>query len=118
MQHATVTDIHRTILFQGGITYRPDVVAPTTGYMVSLAGSERMMHVDRFSVAAYEQYLTDYRIRVRSTNALFYGAWVDGGYVYLDLSINVQSLEEAKGLGHMESQLAIFDVANETVISL
>ncbi|MER5439708.1 hypothetical protein [Streptomyces sp. NPDC002790] len=118
MQFVTVETLYADILASGGMTYRPGTPAPVGGYMVSVAGAERMLPVSRFTPLALEQYITDYRSRVKVTDALYYGAWVDGDYVYLDVSVNVQGRAEAESMGRLESQLAIFDVANADVISL
>ncbi|MFD5050399.1 hypothetical protein [Streptomyces tendae] len=118
MQTVTVETLYADILATGGMTYRPGTPAPLSGYMVSVAGAERMLPMARFTPAALEQYMDDYRARMKVTASLYYGAWVDGDYVYLDVSVNVQDRAEAESMGRLEFQLAIFDVANAEVISL
>ncbi|MFF4952822.1 hypothetical protein [Streptomyces chattanoogensis] len=107
----------RTIVNDGGLTFSPVLHAPAGGYMVSIAGSERSIPVDSFGPEGLAEYIADYSDRVIS-EGLFYGAWVDGGLVYLDLSMNLRDRAEAEAIGRLESQLAIYDVANGDVISL
>ncbi|UFQ16451.1 MULTISPECIES: hypothetical protein [Streptomyces] len=118
MQTNTLESLYADILSSGGMTYRPGTPAPVAGYMVSVAGAERMLPVARFTPTALEQYMSDYRARMKTTDALYYGAWIDGDYVYLDVSVNVQGRAEAEAMGRLESQLAIYDVTNAEVISL
>lgn len=50
----------------------------------------------------------------------YFGGWLDrkSGEVYLDISKNVQDLEEAKKLGKDWEQLAIFDLSSMEEIRL
>ncbi|MEV0445705.1 hypothetical protein AB0I84_17685 [Streptomyces spectabilis] len=113
----TLVEQCRTIIEGGGLTFSPNLPTPTGGYMVSIAGSERTIPVESFGPNSLAAYVADYWPRAVGEN-LYYGAWVDGDLVYLDLSVNVESREEAEAMGRLESQLAIYDVLNGDVISL
>ncbi|MFT2017746.1 hypothetical protein ACMA1D_18180 [Streptomyces sp. 796.1] len=113
----SVEQQYRSLLDGDGLTFSPTSPTPTSGFMVSLAGSERTFPVSRFTANELSEYVRDYAYRA-AEESLFYGAWIDGGLVYLDLSVNVQDRSQAIALGRLESQLAIFDVANSEVISL
>ncbi|MFD7336701.1 hypothetical protein ACFV98_11940 [Streptomyces violascens] len=113
----TLQDQCRTIVDDGGLTFSPFELTPVVGYMVSIAGSERIIPLEDFGPENLAEYVGDYAASVADLG-LFYGAWVDEGLVYLDLSMNVIDRSEAVAMGHLESQLAIFDVANGDVISL
>ncbi|MER7986957.1 hypothetical protein ABTY53_15385 [Streptomyces noursei] len=113
----SIVDQYRAIIDGDGLTYSPVRPAPVSGYMVSLAGSERTFPLESFSSGDFADYMSDYECRVMG-EGLFYGAWVDGELVYLDLSVNVADRAEAEAMGRLESQLAIFDVVNGDVISL
>ncbi|WP_382465697.1 hypothetical protein ACFIN9_24580 [Streptomyces noursei] len=112
-----IEDQYRAIVDGDGLTYSPVRPTPVGGYMVSLAGSERTIPLERFTSGDFADYMSDYEFRVMNEGH-FYGAWVDAGLVYLDLSVNVADRAEAEAMGRLESQLAIFDVANGYVISL
>ncbi|MBT2383845.1 hypothetical protein [Streptomyces sp. ISL-11] len=115
--NATVT-LTQEIRINGGATYAPGRSVPMAGYMVSLHGSERTIPLDAFGSAELDNYIQEYAYRVDADARLFYGAWVDGETVYLDLSMNVADRAEALLIGEFESQLAIYDVANGDVITL
>ncbi|MCM1967768.1 hypothetical protein [Streptomyces sp. G1] len=105
------------IVRDGGLTFSPVRPAPTGGYMVSVAGSERMIPLGSFGPENLTDYFAEYGARVLG-EGFFFGAWVDGGFVYLDLSMNLRDRSEAEVMGRLESQLAIYDIANGQVISL
>ncbi|MGW1867977.1 hypothetical protein ACWCPS_20700 [Streptomyces mauvecolor] len=117
MNTVTLAEQSRAIITDGGLTFSPFLPTPVVGYMVSIAGSERTIPLEDFGPESLAEYVGDYAASV-ADRGLFYGAWVDEGLVYLDLSMNVIDRSEAVAMGHLESQLAIFDVANGDVISL
>lgn len=45
-----------------------------------------------------------------SQDDVYLGGWLDEGYGYLDVSINIQNLDEALALAKKNHQLAIYDV--------
>ncbi|MEV5875779.1 hypothetical protein AB0L75_16390 [Streptomyces sp. NPDC052101] len=117
MTTLTLAEQCHAIIRDGGLTFSPFSPAPTCGYMVSIAGSERTIPLDDFGPGSLSAYMADYLAGVAG-RGLFFGAWVDEGLVYLDLSMNVMDRAEAESMGRLESQLAIFDVVNGDVISL
>ncbi|MFD7015865.1 hypothetical protein [Streptomyces sp. NPDC059928] len=117
MNTLTLAEQCHTIIREGGLTFSPFSPAPTCGYMVSIAGSERTVPLDDFGPENLAAYMGDYMAGV-AERGLFFGAWIDEGLVYLDLSMNVADRSEAEAMGRLESQLAIFDIANGEVISL
>ncbi|MFI6682534.1 hypothetical protein [Streptomyces sp. NPDC050485] len=117
MDTMTLVEQCRAIVNDGGLTFSPILPTPVGGFMVSIAGSERTVPIESFGPEVLAEYMADYASHVAS-RGLFYGAWIDGGMVYLDLSMNVQDRAEAMALGRLESQLAIFDIANNDVVSL
>ncbi|MEV6551718.1 hypothetical protein AB0M57_23810 [Streptomyces sp. NPDC051597] len=117
MDTMTLIEQYRAIVNDGGLTFSPILPAPVSGFMVSIAGSERTIPVGSFNPETLSQYVAEYAPRV-ANQRLFYGAWVDGGLVYLDLSMNIKDRAEAEAMGRLESQLAIYDVSNAEVISL
>ncbi|MEU2361819.1 hypothetical protein ABZ616_13985 [Streptomyces noursei] len=117
MDTMTLAEQCRAIVNDGGLTFSPTLPAPVDGFMVSIAGSERTIPVESFGPEVLAHYVADYASRV-TDQGLFFGAWVDCGLVYLDLSMNVTDRAEAEAMGRLESQLAIFDVVNGEVISL
>jgi hypothetical protein len=106
------------IVANGGLTWAPGKVAPVAGYMVSLKGTERMIPLDLFCAADLAIFAMDMGARVARDERAFFGAWVDGEHVYLDVSLNLPGRAQAIVSGLMHDQLAIFDVAAGEVIDL
>ncbi|WP_371590852.1 hypothetical protein [Streptomyces sp. NBC_00470] len=111
----TTTDIIAwDILANGGLTWDTTGAAPTTGYMVSIAGSEVQIPVDEFSTADLDRFAEANAPLIRAGR--YFGAWVEGDTVFLDISANVAERAEAVAMGYAEEQLAIFDVAAGEVV--
>lgn len=113
-------------LDNGGCTFRISasgdlVLLPhTEGYMVSCDASvhgigEHKIRVDSatpVSVVAYEDIvLRAKRVLEAAVDSYWVGLWVDGGYLYIDISIHVKDLGEAMRLGRKWGQQAIYDIA-------
>ncbi|GHF38823.1 hypothetical protein GCM10010218_20080 [Streptomyces mashuensis] len=116
--NAATTTLLDQIRGTGGATYAPDRPAPASGFMVSLNGSERTIPLAEFGPTELVNYMQEYAYRIDSDPRLYYGAWVDGGTVYLDISMNIADRAEALLMGEFESQKAIYDVTTGDVINL
>lgn len=86
---------------------------PTSGYMVSLAKYERTFPLVTLGREDLIQYIADHRIELQ---VAYLGGWIRNDVAYLDLSINVLTLQEALHLGLSQNQQAIHDVAAGTDI--
>lgn len=95
------------IILNGGHTWGHETV-PTKGYMVSLKGTERKIPLDvfnRFNVYNYERLFV-----LGYSRHLFYGAWVEKGNVYLDLSEHIENKELALEVAKLRGQLAVYEI--------
>lgn len=103
----------------GGFSYNATTGSfnPSTGYMVSLAGFEEQFYFDDFENKDIKQYFVRH-VKQLCKDESFLGGWVDGNQVFLDISINIDDLETAIYTGIMNDQVAIFDCANQRVITL
>lgn len=103
----------------GGFSYNATTGSfnPSTGYMVSLAGFEEQFYFDDFENKDIKQYFVRH-VKQLCKDESFLGGWVDGNQVFLDVSINIDDLETAIYTGIMNDQAAIFDCANQRVITL
>lgn len=100
-----------------GISEDASGVSPTSGYMVSLAGTEEQ-HPNYSTIPA--DIVNDACRKYHQTiqpNAYF-GAWIDEDVLYLDNSVNIADLETAIAFGHANNQIAIWDVVNGKSIYL
>ena len=110
--------IYEGILSRNGYSYNPITGEenPTTGYMVSLLGYEKVVPVKEFSPDVLDKYSAQYKDSF--TEESFIGAWIQGGMVYLDLSQRVDSLYTAVLRGIMRDQKAIWDCKLEMALNL
>lgn len=100
------------------------VLNPPNGYMVSLSdyskeypaeaitnGNARYIIANYLSEIDYAKLYTE-NSRVRT----FVGSWIYDDILYLDMSIQVETLDEAVKLGRAQSQISIYDCANRDII--
>ena len=89
---------------------------PSSGYMVSIQGCEEVYYTEDITNDTIPGYIT--RKKELLLPGAYFGAWLDGSKVYLDVSINVESLEDALNLARNNSQLAIYDLGSGESIYL
>lgn len=100
------------------------VPAPTTGYMVSLKGNERVFpRYSRLTEAELEMITRLYVETHRAWLAIpgnYVGGWVDTDTdeLYLDVSVNISDVQYALATAAYNGQLAIWDVAGVREIRL
>jgi len=86
-----------------------------SGYMVSFEGNEVVVSKDDPGHDIY-QYLFEHRGHLHS--AFCVGGWVHDGQLYLDVSAWYEDYNEAVNAGKFNKQLAIWDCAGNTEITL
>lgn len=94
---------------------------PKTGYMCSEKGFEKTISVDDFYKTrdGARKYLVDYMKQNSaslSARGAYFGAWVDGGKVYLDVSRRYESRQAGVEAGVSNEQQAIYDIKNDSFI--
>jgi hypothetical protein len=101
------------ILTNGGASINMAGQPATSGYMVALPeDQEVVVSMDAFRRGGpqiIQQYIQSHPDVSGPGN--FFGAWVDGDSVYLDVSENVYDESQAIQLGQQRNQLAIYDIA-------
>ena len=104
----------------GGFSLNHRNESPTSGYMVSLEGFERIIRNYRdYPIEDLNYLCKNFRLSLADTvESRWFGGWVDGDDLYLDASINVQFLETALEFARLNKQLAIYDVVNQTSIKV
>lgn len=94
----------------GGATINPMTCeAPTSGYMV---GGIKELQVPHNSVDPFQDCfdeVLDMLFEAYKIGACV-GTWVYEGTLYVDISRNIQDLEEAEKIGRVCGELAIYDV--------
>ena len=93
--------------------------SPKTGYMVSLKGMEvRLSEVSRMSDLRLNEVCKVYYNQIDWKPNLYFGAWVDGDDLYLDVSTNIEDRDVAIAFGRANEQISIYGIENNEVIYL
>lgn len=92
---------------------------PKTGYMVSLKGMEvKLDGVSGMSDLRLNEVCKVYYNQIDWKPNLYFGAWVDGDDLYLDVSTNIEDREVAIAFGRANEQISIYGIENNEVIYL
>lgn len=116
-----MNNLVKSIRANGGFTADKSFNTPTTGYMVSIKGTEvqfpnySTMSDEQIERECYHYYLNEVNWK---RQGVYFGAWVYDGVLFFDNSINIQDLEVAIAFGRANEQIAIWDVANGKEIRL
>ena len=110
-------DIKR-IIENGGATLTSELKKAelATGFMVSLEGAESQVKGDDYQ--AIKKAIEEKQAIIKDNNNLYIGLWLDGGIMYIDLSINIKDKVEALEFAKKNKQLAIYDLINNDSIYL
>lgn len=76
------------------------------GFTVSLYGSEYKTN-DKKEVS---KKINEYINNIQDKKGLFVGVWLDGGFYYIDYSINIIDEVEALEFGKKNKQISIYDI--------
>ena len=99
----------KTTLLNGGYSYKEY----NSGYMVSLAGTERKINVSNTN-----EYDIQYMIQEFFNEHGTVNTWLDDGTIYLDVSVNIKDRDEALEFAKQNKQLAIYDCKSNKAIEL
>jgi len=102
----------------GGFTYSINGEStPAAGYAVSLFGREEIHDLRAITPAAILRYIAG-NLDALQCDGNYFGAWVDGSRVYLDVSTITPNRDAAITLGRINEQLAIYDLEGGNSIRL
>ena len=99
-----------------GCTFNSSGNKPSSGYMVSVNDITKISE-DELTASKLAGIVRFYYSAVQKSNHYF-GLWSYSGLVYIDISVNIQSLDQAIQIGRENKQISIFDVQNNDVIML
>ncbi len=101
--------LFNSILANGGATVSLEGFEPSEGFAVSIypyRGICKPLHmVDAHVISSWISRNLEWLSRADH----YVGAWLDHGFLYLDISIIVSDRDEAIALGRAHDQLSIFD---------
>lgn len=107
-----IPQIQSAIAAHDGASINKQGENPKHGFMVALAGSEVIL-TGKPSDAQILDYLAEH-----DPGHDYFGAWVNDGQTYFDVSVNVADESTARKIGQENHQLSIYDVENQRVIWL
>jgi len=108
-----LADLKRAIALNGGFTlnHKGEFLMADRGFMVSLSGFEKVTTLEAFDERTLKGYL-----RIARKKRAYFGAWLDNGNLYLDISIKTTNKQLARKMGKKNDQIAIFDLSkNESI---
>lgn len=108
----------KKIIESGGATLTKELKKAELkkGYMVSLEGTETQTKGDDYQ--AIIQAIEKKQATIKDSKDLYIGLWLDGGIMYIDISINIKDKVEALEFAKYNKQLAIYDLVNNDSIYL
>lgn len=101
-------DILNYINNNGGITLNKESKKAELkrGFMVSLYGSEYKTNDKKEVLKKVNEYINN----IQDKKGLFVGVWLDGGFYYVDYSINIIDKVEALEFGKKNKQISIYNI--------
>ena len=122
---SNLTQFQKSILNNGGASYNLNngEVNPSEGFMVSIAGHEQTFAENwqdnlQQTIATYIKEKAAIVGNKANNQPYFIGAWVDGGKLYLDVSVKVSTKKVAERIAKENNQLAYYDNKKEISIYL
>jgi hypothetical protein len=109
----------RSLTREGGFSLSRNGHEPPGGFMVAYSGDEEVFDQSTVGTQTMGEYMSRHEEDLNKPGA-YLGGWVDhkSGKVYLDVSENVESLDEAKRIGKGRKQIAIYDIEADDEIRL
>ena len=105
----------------GTFSFTGEPVSFPNGYAVSLAGFETVTPLEGLSASNFVNLANDLVRKVEGLadpSTHFIGAWIDGGNLYIDLSVHVQDKDSALVKAAKADQLAIWDFENSESVTV
>ncbi|MEU3599653.1 hypothetical protein ABZ714_13145 [Streptomyces sp. NPDC006798] len=93
----------------GGFTWARSRTNPVTGFMVATPGYEKVIKGWDGSTATIASFVTEHILEVSTSNTLWFGSWMEGGDLYLDISENIADMREALNAGRCRGEISIWD---------
>lgn len=114
----TLEEIATEILSEGGFTWDRDIANPTFGHMVATPGNERQVPKWDGSRGVIASYVAEHILTVSESANLWFGAWTEGGTLFLDISENIIERDDAIRVGRLRGEISVWDCENSTTIYL
>lgn len=110
-----IKNILKTTKQNGGASINLHGDSAKTGYMVSIKDCV-IAPLDKFNKKMIKKVMKQNKELLKENGYL--GTWIDNGKVYIDISKNIKSRNQAINLGIKNKQLGIFDLNKFETIRL
>lgn len=116
-QSTFAADFVKAAKANGGATRTLHGNSPQTGYMVSVPGPEKVLKA--LTARSVEAFVKTHERKLNFLGS-YLGVWFNSedGLWYLDISVNIRTRSAALKAGRKWSQIAIWDVANGSEITV
>ena len=106
-------ELLQAITANGGATLTSDLKEATlkSGYMVSLEDHELKTSIELLDSSLLKEYQT-----IAKGNNAYIGFWLDNDDLYVDISINIDNINEAIKTAKANKQLAIYNCSKGETI--
>lgn len=111
-------ELINNIICKGGATLDRDLqpIDTKTGYMVSYFETEKTFDLNGIDYEAISKLILKRQADLKENEYL--GFWVYKGKLYIDISILINDLKQARQVGINNNQLAIYDLKNDKSIEI
>lgn len=118
LELGTVKELINSLISNGGFTYSINgQPTPCKGYAVSIQGREQVYNLSTANAGLILSYIAANSDKLK-TDQYFFGAWIDGKRLYLDVSTVILDQENALKFGRDNRQLAIYAIERGETIRL
>jgi hypothetical protein len=101
----------RALYEDEGFSLSLDAKSPETGYMTATKKEgEWKIRLEDVTEDGLQNYIEKY-VKELAEPDMYLGGWVEDGWAYIDVSMNVQDLDEALRIAKGAEQIAIFDLS-------
>ena len=110
-----IKTIKNYVLNNGGMTLNTEGEKADlkTGFMASYQNTEKQLKLNDLTNDLIKSMIKD-----AMSKKAYLGLWLDNEILYLDISININNLNDAMTFAKENKQLAIYDVKNAKTIYL
>ncbi|SHN24583.1 hypothetical protein [Streptomyces yunnanensis] len=114
----TLEHIATETTVQGGFTWARGRSNPTSGYVVAKPEYGKKIFGWDGSAGVIAGFVAEHLLTVAANERMWYGTWVSGDVLYLDLVEIIEDREDAMRLGRERNELAIYDAGTQSEIPL
>ncbi|MFF3555342.1 hypothetical protein ACWD4V_16120 [Streptomyces tsukubensis] len=105
----TLEHVALQTMTNGGFTWARSKSNPLFGFMVATPGHEKVIKNWNGSTAPIASFVAENILRVAVSDSLWFGSWMEGGDLYLDISENITDRGRALEIGRARGEISVWD---------